>query len=117
MKKVLLVDDAIFMRKTLRNMLEKNNFEVVGEADNGKTGVQKFMKLSPDVVAMDIAMPIMDGIQALKKIKLFAPSSKVILITAIEQEAFLKEAISYGADGFIEKPFSEEEVIKVLKGL
>ena len=105
------------MRKTLKTMLERNNYKVVGEADNGQVAVQKFKELNPDVVAMDIAMPVMDGIKALKEIKQIAPNSKVVMISALEQEVFVSEAALNEAEGFIIKPFREEQVIKTLKGI
>ncbi len=116
-KRILVVDDAIFMRKVLKTMLERNNYKVVGEAENGHAAVKKFISLNPDIVAMDIAMPIMDGIEALKVIKQIAPSSNVLMISALEQKEVLEQAISNGAKGFIAKPFSEEQVIGALEKL
>ena len=98
-------------------MLEKNNYRVVGEADNGQVAVQKFKELNPDVVAMDIAMPVMDGIKALKEIKQIAPNSKIVMISALGQEVFVRESALNEAEGFIIKPFKEEQVIKTLKGI
>lgn len=114
MKKVLIVDDAAFMRMSLKSMLERNGFEVVGEAENGEVGVHKYKLCHPDLVTMDITMPKMDGIQALKEIKAYDRNARVIMISALGQEVFIKEAIKLGAKYFIVKPFKEEHVIKVL---
>lgn len=105
------------MRGTLKTMLIKNNYQVIGEADNGELAIQKFKELNPDVVLMDIAMPIMDGISALKEIKKFAPNSKIIIVSALELKEIIMEAISSGADGFIAKPFSKEKIIEALRDI
>lgn len=114
MKKVLIVDDAAFMRMSLKLMLERNGYEVVGEAENGLIGLKKYSELRPDIVTMDITMPVMDGIQALKAIREIDPSANIVVISAIGQEPYVKEAILSGARGFILKPFKEEHVIKTL---
>ena len=114
MKKVLIVDDAAFMRLTLKTMLERNGFEVAGEAENGAVGVKKYKDLEPDIVTMDITMPIMDGIQALKEIRDFDPEAKIVMLSAVGQNPFICEAVVAGAKSFIVKPFSEEHVVKVL---
>lgn len=115
MKKVLIVDDAAFMRLSLKNILEKNGFTVIGEAENGEIAVKKYKELSPDIVTLDITMPEMDGISALKEIKKINKEAKVIMITSMGQEYFLKEAIVCGAKSFIVKPFTDEHVINALK--
>ncbi|MEG6523231.1 response regulator [Desulfotomaculum sp. 1211_IL3151] len=112
MAKILIVDDAMFMRKALRNMLERNGFEVVDEAENGAMGVEKYKKCRPDLVTMDITMPEMTGIDALKAIKAYDPQAKVIMVSAMGQESFVKEAVLSGAKSFIVKPFKEEFIIK-----
>lgn len=114
MKKILIVDDASFIRFNLKMMLEKNGFEVVGEATNGAEGVQKYSLLKPDVVTMDITMPEMNGIDALKAIKKLNPQAKIVMVSAMGQEAHVKDAVLAGATGFIVKPFNEEQVIKGL---
>jgi two-component system chemotaxis response regulator CheY len=114
MKKVLIVDDAAFMRLTLKTMLEKNGFEIVGEAENGAVGVKKYNELKPDIVTMDITMPIMDGIQALKEIRDFDSEAKIVMVSAVGQKPFICEAVVLGAKSFIVKPFNEEHVVKVL---
>ena len=117
MKKVLVVDDAMFMRASLKMMLEKNGFEVVGEAENGAIAVQKYKELKPDVVTMDITMPEMDGLQALKLIKQGDPNAKVVVVSAMGQEPVVKEAILSGAKSFIVKPFKEDFVLKTLNSI
>lgn len=117
MKKVLIVDDAAFMRAAIKTILERNGFEVVGEAENGAIGVRKYQELRPDIVTMDITMPEMTGLEALKHIRSFDPDAKVIMITAMGQEHLVKEAILSGAKSFIVKPFKEEHVVQTLKKL
>ncbi|KJS20560.1 MAG: histidine kinase [Clostridiaceae bacterium BRH_c20a] len=114
MKKVLIVDDAAFMRLTIRSILEKNGFEIVGEAENGEKGVQKYKELKPDLVTMDITMPEMTGIEALKHIKEYDPNAKVVMFSAMGQELMVREAIINGAKSFIVKPFTEDHVMQVL---
>ena len=108
MKKLLIVDDAAFMRLSIRNMLLKYDLEIVGEAVNGAIGVEMYKELHPDVVTVDITMPEMSGIEALKAIKAFDPQAKVIMVSAMGQEGIVKEAIISGAKTFIVKPFKEE---------
>ncbi|MCK5129561.1 MAG: response regulator [Clostridiales bacterium] len=117
MKKVLIVDDASFMRVSIKNILTKNGFEVVGEANNGLVGLQKFQELSPDIVTMDITMPEMDGLTSLKQILSVNPSAKVVMVSAMGQESMVREAIVAGARGFIVKPFKEESIISALSGM
>ncbi|MBP2627283.1 MAG: response regulator receiver protein [Firmicutes bacterium] len=112
--KVLIVDDAVFIRLTLKAMLEKNGYQVIGEAANGSEAILKYNQLKPDLVTMDITMPQMDGIAALKAIKKMDPSGKVVMISAMGQESTVKEAIIAGANGFIVKPFVEDQVIRGL---
>lgn len=117
MKKVLIVDDAIFMINSLKLILERNGFEVVGEAEDGYDAVKMYKDLKPDIVTMDITMPGMDGIECLRRIKNFDKAAKVVMITALGQEACVKESVMLGAKGFIVKPFDEETVIKALSKL
>ncbi|RKL62405.1 response regulator [Thermoanaerobacteraceae bacterium SP2] len=114
MKRVLIVDDAALMRMLLKNMLEKNGFQVVGEAENGSVAVRTYEELQPDIVTMDITMPEMDGIEALKKIKIYDPKAKVVMLSALGQESYIKEAIMLGAKYFIVKPFKEDHVVETL---
>ena len=117
MKRVLVADDATFMRTSLRMMLERNGFEVAGEAENGLGAVNKYKEINPDIVTMDITMPVCDGIKAVKMIKEYDPNAKIIMISSMGQECFVKEAILSGAKGFIVKPFKEEYVIETLSKL
>ncbi|WP_373601191.1 response regulator [Paraclostridium bifermentans] len=117
MKRVLIVDDAAFMRMSIRNMLESNGFEIVGEAENGVMAIEKYKELQPEVVTMDITMPEMDGLEALREIKKIDPAASVVMVSALGQEARMKEAIIYGAKGFIVKPFKEEIIVSALAKL
>ena len=114
MKKVLVVDDAAFMRLTLKTMLEKNGFEVVGEAENWRKAIQMYKILNPEIVTMDITMPDMDGVEALGEIIKFDSKAKIIMLSAMGQQVRIKEAIVMGAKGFIVKPFKEEYLLKAL---
>lgn len=117
MKRVLVVDDAAFMRLSLKTMLERNGFEVIGEAENGRIGTIMCNELNPDIVTMDVTMPDMDGLEALKVIKQTNPSTKVVMITAMGQEKTIVDAITRGASGFLVKPFKEESVVEALRKL
>ncbi|EHQ89991.1 response regulator [Desulfosporosinus youngiae] len=114
MKKVLIVDDAAFMRMSIKMILEKSGFEVLGEAENGIEGVRKYKELKPDVVTMDITMPEMTGIEALKAIREFDPKAKVVMVSAMGQERLVKQAIINGAKSFVVKPFTEDHVLQTL---
>lgn len=117
MSKVLIVDDAAFMRISIKNMLTKNGYEVVGEAENGRIGVEKYKELSPDIVTMDITMPELSGLDALKEIVQYNPKAQVIMVSAMGQEAMVRDAIISGAKGFIVKPFKEEGIIAAIRKL
>lgn len=117
MKTVLIVDDAAFMRMSLKMMLERNGYQVVGEAENGEVGIKKYMELKPDLVTMDITMPEMDGITALKAIMQYDPKACILLVSAMGQQHFVMEAITSGAKDFIVKPFQEEHIVKTLSKL
>lgn len=117
MKKVLIVDDAIFMRLTIKKLLDNSNYEVIGEAANGAIAVELYKELQPDFVTMDITMPEMTGIEALKKIKAFDPNAKVIMVTALGQEGMVREAIMSGAKNYLVKPFTGERLLEVLDKL
>lgn len=113
--KILVVDDAAFMRMMIKDILVKHGFEVVGEASNGAEAVVLFKELGPDLVTMDITMPEMDGITALKGIKKLDPDAKVIMCSAMGQQAMVLEAIQAGAKDFIVKPFQADRVIDAVK--
>ncbi|XXM71799.1 response regulator [Lysinibacillus sphaericus] len=115
MATILVVDDAKFMRMTLGNMLTSSGHTVVGEAENGAEGVQMYAELQPDLVTMDITMPVMDGIEALKAILSQYPKAKVIMCSAMGQQRIVVEAIESGAKDFIVKPFDEVRVVDAIK--
>ncbi|QAT40557.1 response regulator [Clostridium sp. JN-9] len=115
MAKVLIVDDAAFMRMMIKDILEKNGYEVVGEANNGIKAVELFKKENPDVVTMDITMPDMDGIEAVKAIRQIDPSAKIIMCSAMGQQSMVMDAIKAGAKDFIVKPFQADRVLEAIK--
>ncbi|QTM99423.1 MULTISPECIES: response regulator [Sediminibacillus] len=114
-KRVLIVDDAAFMRMMIKDILSKNGFEVVGEAPDGAQAVEKYKELTPDLVTMDITMPEMDGIAALKEIKQINSDAKVIMCSAMGQQAMVIDAIQAGAKDFIVKPFQADRVIEAIQ--
>lgn len=113
-KKILIVDDAVFMRMKLKDILEKNGYEVVGEAQNGQEAFEKFQALSPDLVTMDITMPEVDGLEALKMIKEIDPAAKIVMCSAMGQQGMVMDAIRSGASDFIVKPFDTERVVQAV---
>ena len=113
-KKVLIVDDAVFMRMKLKDILEKNGYQVVYEAQNGLEAIEKYKATQPDLVTMDITMPEMDGVEALKEIKAFDSNAKVLMCSAMGQQSMVMDAIRAGAVDFIVKPFDSDRVIKAL---
>ncbi|MFM1650825.1 response regulator [Brevibacillus sp. B_LB10_24] len=113
--KVLVVDDAAFMRMMIKEILTKNGFTVVGEASDGAQAVEKYKELGPDLVTMDITMPEMDGIAALKEIKKLDPNARIIMCSAMGQQAMVIDAIQAGAKDFIVKPFQADRVIEAIK--
>ncbi|WP_339288856.1 response regulator [Ureibacillus sp. FSL K6-0786] len=114
-KKILIVDDAAFMRMMIKDILTKNGYEVVGEAADGMQAVEKYNELRPDLVTMDITMPEMDGITALKQIKSIDPNAVVIMCSAMGQQAMVIDAIQAGAKDFIVKPFQTDRVIEAIQ--
>ena len=116
-KNILICDDAAFMRMMIKDILTKNGYNVAGEAENGAKAVEKYAELKPDLVLMDITMPEMDGIEALKRIKAADPSASVIMCSAMGQQAMVIESIQSGAKDFIVKPFKPERIIKTVEQL
>lgn len=114
-KNILICDDAAFMRMMIKDILTKNGYNVAGEAENGAKAVEKYGELNPDLVLMDITMPEMDGIQALKKIKETDPAALVIMCSAMGQQAMVIESIQAGAKDFIVKPFQADRVLEAVK--
>ena len=115
MAKILIVDDAAFMRMMIKDILTKNGYEIAAEAENGQKAVEKYQETNPDLVLMDITMPEMDGIQALKNIKEVDAGAKVIMCSAMGQQAMVIEAIQSGAKDFIVKPFQADRVLEAVK--
>jgi Response regulator receiver domain. len=115
MANILIVDDAAFMRMMIKDILTKNGYTVVGEAENGLKAVEKYRELNPDLVIMDITMPEMDGIQAVKQIKAINSAAKIIMCSAMGQQAMVIESIQAGARDFIVKPFQAERVIEAVR--
>lgn len=114
-KNVLICDDAAFMRMMIKDILSKNGYTVAGEAENGAKAVEKYAEVKPDLVLMDITMPEMDGIQALKKIKASDAGAQVIMCSAMGQQAMVIESIQAGAKDFIVKPFQADRVLEAVK--
>jgi two-component system chemotaxis response regulator CheY len=113
-KRVLVVDDAVVMRMMIKDILSKNGYEVVGEAQNGADAVEKYKALRPDVVTMDMVMPGIDGIGAVKQIIAEDPDAKIVMCTSMGQEALLKEALDAGASTRLTKPFRPAEILEVI---
>ena len=114
-KNILICDDAAFMRMMIKDILTKNGYNVVGEAENGAKGVEKYGELKPDLVLMDITMPEMDGLQALKSIMSSDGNTKVIICSAMAQQSMVIESIQNGAKDFIVKPFQADRVLEAVK--
>ena len=117
MKRLLIVDDALFMRASIKQMLEKHGYEVVGEAANGEEAVKKYEELRPDFVTMDITMPEMDGVAATRALVALDPSCRILIVSAMGHESFVKESIMAGARNFIVKPFTEDNLLKAIAKL
>jgi two-component system chemotaxis response regulator CheY len=114
-KRVLIVDDAVVMRMMIKGILSKNGYEVVGEAQNGVEAVEKYKALNPDLVTMDMVMPEMDGIAAVKQIVASDPEAKIIMCTSMGQQALVVEAIQAGAKSFITKPFQPPKMLETIQ--
>ena len=114
-KNILICDDAAFMRMMIKDILTKNGYNIAGEAENGAKAVEKYAELKPDLVLMDITMPEMDGIEALKKIKETDPNAVVIMCSAMGQQAMVIESIQSGAKDFIVKPFQADRVLEAVQ--
>ncbi|MDZ7859103.1 MAG: response regulator [Candidatus Krumholzibacteriota bacterium] len=113
--RILVVDDAIFMRKMITDILEGSGMEVVGESENGSDAVEKYNELKPDLVTMDIIMPGMNGIDAVKKIISNDFKAKIVMCSALGQQALVKDALAAGAQDFLIKPFNPSRVIEVVE--
>ncbi|MFT9847647.1 response regulator [Aneurinibacillus sp. REN35] len=114
-KRILIVDDASFMRMMIKGFLTKHGYTIADEASNGAEAVEKYKQVSPDLVTMDITMPEMDGIEAVKAIRQMDPNAKIIMCSAMGQQNMVVQAIQAGARDFIVKPFQEDRVIEAIK--
>ncbi|MHB8156470.1 MAG: response regulator [Desulfocucumaceae bacterium] len=115
--RVLIADDSLFVRSCLRKIFEDAGHEVVGEAENGQRAIDLYAETKPDVVTMDITMPEISGLEAIKSIKTTDPSAKIIVVSAMGLDPVIKEAFSYGANGFITKPFVPDKVLDEVKAV
>ena len=113
-KRILITDDTAFMRLLLQKILTENGYEVVGEADNGKEAVRLFERHRPDLVTMDITMPILNGVEALKRIRALDPNAQVLMVSAMGQKNMVMQALREGARGFLVKPFEKEKVLQAV---
>ncbi|MBO6108342.1 MAG: response regulator [Eubacterium sp.] len=114
---VVIVDDSGWSRTILRNLLEKNGFAIIGEAGDGQSAIEAYKKLNPDIITLDITMPTMDGIEALRQIMAYDKSAKAAMITSAGQRSKVLESLKLGAEKFITKPFDPALVLTELKGL
>ncbi len=113
--KIMVVDDSKFMRKMLTEIFTNNGYEVIGEAKDGMEAIEKYKKLKPDLVTMDIVMPEMGGVDAARAILKHDKDAKIIMCTALDHKELVEDALSYGAKSFIVKPFEPEKVIETAK--
>jgi len=113
--RILIVDDAAFMRMMIKDILTKNGYEIAGEAENGAVAVEKYQELSPDLTTMDITMPVKDGITAVKEIVKFDSQANIIMCSAMGQQAMVVDAIQAGAKDFIVKPFQPDRVLEAVR--
>jgi len=117
MPRVLIVEDAPFIREMIKDILESHDYTVVGEASNGLEAIEKYESLKPDVVLMDILMPGMDGLSAISKIKEIDPNAKIIVVSALVKETLRKEALRAGAADFVAKPFQVEKLLDAVRSV
>jgi two-component system chemotaxis response regulator CheY len=114
---VLICDDALFMRTMLRGILAAGDYEIVGEAENGRSAVEMYIRLRPDLVLMDMVMPLLGGLDALREIRTFDPGARVLMCSAMGQQELVDEALEAGARGFVTKPFTPARVLEALAEL
>lgn len=114
-KRILIADDALFMRALLKKILLESGYSICGEASTGKEAVQMFQILKPDLVTLDITMPELDGISALKQIREYDPTAKVVMCTAMGQKSLIIEAIELGAKDYIIKPFQPDRIVEAFE--
>lgn len=113
--RILIVDDLSFMRNAIREIIESQGFQVAGEAENGEIGVQRYQETQPDVVLMDITMPVLDGIESLRRIIALDEDAKVVMCSALGQQEYIIKAIQFGAKDFIVKPFRPERIVSAVR--
>lgn len=111
---IMIVDDAAFMRMMLKDILSKNGFNIIGEAENGSVAVKLYGELRPNLTVMDITMPEMDGLQAVKEIRKLDPQARIVMCSAMGQQSMVIEAIQSGAKDFVVKPFQPERVVEAI---
>ena len=114
MANILLVDVSKTSRKILKSVLEDNGHMVIGEAANGEDGLSKFKELNPEITTLDITMPVMDGLEALKQIMEYDKNAKVIMVTAAGQKTKMVDAIKFGASEFLAKPFENDQIVTII---
>ena len=114
-KRILIVDDAAFIRTMVKDILVPRGFEIVGEATNGNEAVQKYMELKPDLVTMDITMKEKDGLEAAREILKRDPNARIIMVTALGQEKMLLESFKIGVKDFVVKPFQPERILSAVE--
>ncbi len=114
-KSILICDDAAFVRLLIKDILNRNGYKVVGEAENGRRAVELYEEMRPDLVLMDITMPVMDGFEALKAIKKEDPSALVVMVSAMGQRAMVIESLRAGAKNYVMKPVQEEQLLAVVR--
>ncbi|NTW06072.1 MAG: response regulator [Peptococcaceae bacterium] len=114
-KRILIADDAAFMRMMIKNILEKNGYTIVGEAENGKQALNLYEETKPDLVTMDITMPEMDGLEAVKAIRAVDSNASIIMCSAMGQQAMVMEAIQAGAKDFVVKPFQQDRLLQAVE--
>jgi len=117
MKTVLIVDDSAVMRRMMKHIVTSYGYDAVGEANNGRVGVEKYKELKPDVVTMDVTMDEMNGLEALRWIRKYDSEAKVLMVSSMGQEVVVREAITLGARGFILKPFDARQIFDALNKL
>lgn len=113
--RVLVVDDQPFMRMVVKNVLTPNGFEVVGEAADGKAAIEAFARLKPDLVTLDVVMPNLDGLGALKEIRKLDPHARVLMVTSAGQHSMVQEALRQGAVGYVTKPFQAPQMLQAVR--
>lgn len=113
-KRILIVDDSMFMRNNIKRIIEQGGHIVIGEAANGHEAISQYEILNPDIVTLDVTMPVMDGLETVKKLKTLYPNANIIMCSAMGQQAMVLEAIQAGAKDFIVKPFTPERVLEAI---